>query len=700
MRISRDLSLLLIVTLLVCGTVPAGAAQKQRLERGYKDWVERDAAYIITKEERDSFLRLKSDDERDKFIEQFWEFRNPTPGSSTNSYRDEIYKRIAYASAHFGAGSNLEGWRTDRGRTYITLGPPQQKETYYNNANLFPIEIWFYSFNHPALPPFFYVMFYQHEGIGDLRYYSPFIDGPDKLVTGTEAINNRRASLKMIQDSVGPLVARLTQSLIPGEPVDPNADRPSLQSDTMLATIKGLANNPFTKQELDLRRSMTASIKARLLLPGDNLDITTLPLRDSRGLTRLDYAARFRRPEDFTVEASSDGHYSYSLEALVRVFDSDKKLIFTQVRTMSDSLDKLRFAEIKDKCVGFEGSLPLPPGKYHLDFLLTNWKSKAALRAEKDVVVPATDPSGFTIPGVLPFYSAEAADPSTEDIAPFTLAGMKFVPLNTSPLVLVQDQPIQVAYQIWAAPNDPERYAGQKMSVEYAVGRPALAGGATVTSEEISKDQFDPTGSMVNGKKLPMEGRPPGSYLLTVSLKQPGMTQHAFSTLPFAVLGDAATPGVWDLIDPGLQKDALTGVPDRERGLCLLAQGKADEARQWFRRALDRNHADEVARARLVEAYYAQKGYAAILSLYKDAGTTDKTDAETILRISDSFERSGKPREAITLLEDALTSRPDNGPLYLALAGYYEEIGNSSMAVELTRKGKSLLSSSGSPTPN
>ena len=80
---------------------------------------------------------------------------------------------IAFANARFGIGSGVEGWRTDRGRTYITLGPPQQKEIFRNSANLYPIEIWFYSSTNAALPPFFYVMFYQREGSGDYRFYSP-----------------------------------------------------------------------------------------------------------------------------------------------------------------------------------------------------------------------------------------------------------------------------------------------------------------------------------------------------------------------------------------------------------------------------------------------------------------------------------------------------------------------------------------------
>src|SRR2546429_3086846 len=147
------------------------AQKKQKLDKNFRDWLERDVAYIITKDERDAFLKLTSDEAREKFIETFWEIRNPSPGSPTNTFKDEVYQRIAFADARFGVGSGVEGWRTDRGLTYITLGPPQQKQVYRNSANLYPMEIWFYSGANPALPPFFYVMFYQREGSGDYRFY-------------------------------------------------------------------------------------------------------------------------------------------------------------------------------------------------------------------------------------------------------------------------------------------------------------------------------------------------------------------------------------------------------------------------------------------------------------------------------------------------------------------------------------------------
>lgn len=665
----------------------------QKLEKSYQEFLDRDAVYFITKEERNAFLKLTSDDERDQFIQNFWELRNPSPGSEENKFKDEVYERISYANSHFGAGSNEEGWRTDRGRAYITLGPPQQKEVHYNASNMFPLEIWFYSYNHPSLPPFFYIMFYRHEGFGDFRFYSPFVDGPDKLMTGTEYINDRAGSIHAIQESVGPLVARLSQTLIPGEPIDPNADRASLQSDAMLATIRGLADNPFTKEDLNRRRALVGTVSARLMIPGQNLDVATLPLRDARGLTRLDYAMRFRQPSDLSLESLDHEKYAYNLQAEVRVYDSEKnnQLLFTRNENVHDTIALEQFNEMKDRRFGFESTLPLPPGKFHIEFILTDWKNKKALQADKDVVIPEVDPAGVTVAGVLPFSGVKPADPSIADLAPFTLAGLTFVPIGTNPLTFTEDQPIKIAYQIWARPQDPAKYSGQKMTVEYGVGRPAIAGASSTITEDIAKEQFDPSGSLVSGKELPLVDRPPGAYLLSVAINQPGAAQRAASTLPFAILPGAAKPDVWDLVDPALVKTVETGLVYRERALCLLEEGKSDEARQWFRLALSKNHQDEISRERLVEAYAARKDFAAIQSLYKDAGITEQSDTGTILRIAEALDHQGGAPAAIALVESALASRQDSGALYVALAGYYRKNGDARKAGEADAKGKPLL---------
>jgi len=99
---------------------------RKELETPYRKWLNEDVAYIITDEERKAFKRLSTDDERENFIEAFWLRRDPTPDTEENEYKEEHYRRIAYANERFASG--IPGWKTDRGRIYIVYGPPDEIE--------------------------------------------------------------------------------------------------------------------------------------------------------------------------------------------------------------------------------------------------------------------------------------------------------------------------------------------------------------------------------------------------------------------------------------------------------------------------------------------------------------------------------------------------------------------------------------------
>ena len=102
------------------------AKLKKELETPYRKWLNEDVAYIITDEERAAFKRLQTDEEREQFIEQFWLRRDPTPDTVENEFKEEHYRRIAYANEHYASG--IPGWKTDRGRIYIIYGPPDEIE--------------------------------------------------------------------------------------------------------------------------------------------------------------------------------------------------------------------------------------------------------------------------------------------------------------------------------------------------------------------------------------------------------------------------------------------------------------------------------------------------------------------------------------------------------------------------------------------
>src|SRR5258707_8970086 len=100
----------------------------QEISKTYKKWLDEDVVYIISPEERSAFRQLSNDEERDNFIEAFWQRRDPTPDTPENEFKEDHYRRIAYANEHFAAG--IPGWKTDRGRMYIMYGPPDEIESH------------------------------------------------------------------------------------------------------------------------------------------------------------------------------------------------------------------------------------------------------------------------------------------------------------------------------------------------------------------------------------------------------------------------------------------------------------------------------------------------------------------------------------------------------------------------------------------
>ncbi len=135
----------IIILLLAAGAVAAwqnnpAPAPKPQAQTPYQKWVKQDVAYIINDRERAAFQSLTTDEEREHFIEQFWQRRDPTPGTPRNEFKEEHYRRIAYANQHF--ASFVSGWKTDRGRVYIVYGPPDEIESHPGGAA--PYEVWFY----------------------------------------------------------------------------------------------------------------------------------------------------------------------------------------------------------------------------------------------------------------------------------------------------------------------------------------------------------------------------------------------------------------------------------------------------------------------------------------------------------------------------------------------------------------------------
>ncbi len=190
----------------------AEASQASPMGTPYNKWLHEDVAYIIMDAERAAFKALQTDAEREKFIEQFWVRRDPTPGTVENEFKEEHYRRIAYANEHFspagGALGGLPGWKTDRGRIYITYGPPDEIDSHPSGGayqrspaegggttTTFPFEQWRYRYIQ-GVGSNIIIEFVDPNGTGEYRMTSDPME-KDALAGGANAMRTG-ATVQMV----------------------------------------------------------------------------------------------------------------------------------------------------------------------------------------------------------------------------------------------------------------------------------------------------------------------------------------------------------------------------------------------------------------------------------------------------------------------------------------------------------------------
>jgi len=405
-------------------TAPAKTAlPKIALPERYKRWLDEDVAYIIARRERDVFLQLQTDRERDIFIDAFWKHRDPTPGTPRNEFKEEHLRRVEHANKFYGRSSPLPGWRTDRGRIYIILGPPKNIEQYDNVNGVYPTEIWFYLGDPDlGLPTAFNVIFFRKDGGGDCILYSPTEHGPRSLIAGSmggyrdvsrasSAMTNDQAAYKELQE-LEPNLARQTLSLIPGEAVQPGSE--SLASNRLMATI---AQAPQKKVQTDYA---DAILKYKDFIEVDYTanyiasDALVEVIRDANGASFVHYTIE---PGRISAE-EIDGKYEVRFQLNGRVSDASGRTVYQFDKDFPLSLTRNELEDIRAQSLSLQDSFPIVPGTYTFDLLLKNTLSKEFAGVGETLEVPG--PS--SPPGLGPLllgYGAERARSDPRERVPF-----------------------------------------------------------------------------------------------------------------------------------------------------------------------------------------------------------------------------------------------------------------------------------------
>jgi len=668
------------MALLVCAT--AGGADKTKLAPRHRDWLEKEVGYIISKEEKEVFLKLPTDEDREKFIEQFWKDRDPTPGTPENEYKDEHYKRVQYANAYFGAEWNSDGWRTDRGKIWIVLGPPQGRQFHTSGGQIYPIELWFYNNPlEPSLPPFFYVMFYQKDGMSDYRLYSPYVDGPDKLIRASGAEGRRDNAYKFLA-TYNRELARASLTLIPSEPAD--IDSPaSLSSDTMLMKVINIANDKFHKERLGLARRLRENVSIKIIPDISALRVAVFPLRDAAGQEFVHYSLQILEPPNYALGKYKDKYY-LAMEAQIKVLDAQKRLVYETTREATAYYEEKDLDEVRSRPLSFDDRIPLVPGSYQIEFGLLNRVTHVYFKASTSVHV---EPSPVTALKMGKAVFVQHCGPAKSVDEPFVMGNTRCSVLSANEVPPSATATLNVLYPVYL-PDSLDR-SGPPLKVRYTVGKLDRTITNQVTEDSLDRKRFDRQGTLLVGKSVPLKELGAGAYVLSVQINNPLTRQTSGATINFKVSGNAL-PGPNVLTPDSPAKDTENGNNDYWWGLSRLAQNEKAKAIEYFTRALQRNEKHAGARTKLAALYFEQGDFKQVAALLEASGLDQISDVDTLTKLMTSLEKTGQIQKAIQDGEYVTARLNPTAELFTEMAGFYERAGRAEKAQKARGEARKL----------
>ena len=588
-----------VVLGLLLNTPPSAAAKHAKLPPTYEHWLDEEVNYLITNQEKATFLALTTNQDRDHFIENFWAIRNPDPNSPTNTFREEHYRRLEYANTHFGSLAALDGWSTDRGMVYITLGPPQQKRAYPNARELKQIETWFYQDPQSFLAPYFSVVFFKQSNAEDFKIYSPYQDGPDALIDSTNAINDPKTALKIIKTDLGDEVANLTLSIFPNEPVDNTNGTPTLESDSVLNKIRDYRNLPENRDLLARRRALLEGVTHRVLLGQDYSDLSVMATRDGAEQTSVHYLLRVLNPGDFVLGKDADQRVYYSLSVESQLLTVEGKVIYTDTQNLHDYLTPEQVGQLRSRPLAIAGRLAAVPGKYQLKVDVTNLVTKQSFAQTKGVLVPASDHALGMSQVVFSSIAIPLRDYTQSQ--PFSFSGVKIPVAGADNIVLTAGDPLRVIYQLWEQPGSPVSLKGKTLEVSYLIGQLGVASKKEQT-QSVDRSGFDLQGNLLMGTDLPTTDLHPGNYRLVIRVTDPESNESTTQAINFRLAGGDRQQ-LWSITNPSFTSSADSAVNLYRRGLCALSQQYPQAAVAYLKQAVDAGNPDKAMYTALASAY-------------------------------------------------------------------------------------------------
>jgi GWxTD domain-containing protein len=509
---------------------------KHELHGAYKRWVDEDVRWIITDQELKAFKSLSNDEERDNFIENFWQRRNPSPDSPENEFKEEHYRRIAYANDHYAAGK--PGWKTDRGHIYIAFGKPDSIDSHPSGGSYerpmeegggetstFPFEVWHYRYL---------------EGIGE----NIDIEFVDTCQCGDYHMTIDRSEKDALLHTPGAGATMYEQMGM------------AKKADRFKGGLENLGNGPLSSgqqsKEFD-RIEQYAKLQAAPQVKFKDLESF---LVDHKVLTgpifpfdvRVDYVKVTEdtdlvpitlqiRNKDITFN-TKDGVSKGVVNVLCRVATITDHV----VQTFEETLEVEQPSELLPKTLEtsqvYWKALPLRPGRYRVDIAIKDVNNPDHVgKWAQGIVVPKYDDERLAASSLI------LAD-KMERVASKQIGTGEFIISNTfirprvsanvmTPVVFKQNQRLNFWMQVYNLGID-EKTKQNSASVSYQITDMATNKLVLDTSED-SKTLGANSDQLTVEKSVPLAALQPGKYQVKIKINDSVSKQEIAQTAPFTV---------------------------------------------------------------------------------------------------------------------------------------------------------------------
>jgi GWxTD domain-containing protein len=473
----------------------------------YKKWLNEDVTYIITDNERKSFLQLQTNEEREQFIEQFWLRRDPTPDTPENEFKEEHYRRIAYANEHFASG--IPGWKTDRGRIYIIWGKPDEIEAHpsggtYNRpeeegggtTSTYPFEQWTYR---------------HMEGIGDnitLEFVDTTMSGEYHL-TSDPGEKDALAHVpgaglsEMEEEGLSSKTDRFTRTDGSTAPLPIGMTPESGEEFTRIDTFAKVFQPPPVKF-----KDLEEVVSSRIVRDEIKFDYRFDFLRITGDTVLVPITIQI--PNNQLSFQEKDGVHT----ATINLFAKVSTLTGRTVQTFEDVIrrdfpDSLLEQSLKGDSI-YQKALPLSPGLYRLDIVLKDVNNNNVGVVNARLAVPAYDDEKLDASTLILADMIQPVASNQIGVGQFVIGELKVRPKIDQ--TFREDQPLGIYLQFYNFKTDDKTHKNDA-SILIRVTQ----GDHEVTRAVQSGEQLGETGDQVTIHSLVrLAGFAPGQYHIEI----------------------------------------------------------------------------------------------------------------------------------------------------------------------------------------